>query len=224
MALNIHRYGQLSYLLHAPQAEMDDTRRKHPLILYLHGAGERGSDPTLLKQYGLTRVVNEQAEFPFIVLAPQCPEEGWWSDNAAILIALLDHVITHQFADERRIYLTGASMGGYGAWELGSLYPQRFAAVVPICGVALYNNPDVVCGLRDVPVWAFHGTADKVVAADNTEMMISALQNCGGEPLVTYVKGAGHELGTEAYRDRALFAWMMRHTLPRIRQTAAEGE
>jgi predicted peptidase len=214
MSLTVHRYGRLSYLLHVPVADKDDTRRKHPLILFLHGAGERGSDPMLLKKYGLTSVIDEQQDFPYMVLAPQCPEDGWWSYDAELLISLLDHVIAHQFADERRIYLTGASMGGYGAWELGSLYPQRFAAVVPVCGVAL-SEPSLVCGLRDVPVWALHGTADTTVPADQTELMVKTLTKCGGSPEVSYIEDSGHELGTEAYRDAAIFTWMMRYTLPR---------
>lgn len=201
---------RIGYLLHQPASSPDDTRRKHPIILFLHGAGERGSDPTLLKAYGLTNVLEKRPDFPFLVVAPQCPSDQWWPHHPELLIALLNHVITHYLADESRVYLTGASMGGYGAWSLGSQYPDRFAAVVPVCGLAL-NPPDPVCALKDVPVWAFHGLKDVIVPAYHTDIMVQALRDCGGNPQTTYVDGAGHELGTTAYEDATLYAWLLRH-------------
>jgi predicted peptidase len=217
MSLKVHRYGRIGYLLHIPAAEADDTRRKHPVILFLHGMGERGDDPNLLKNYGLPKVIDDQPDFPFIVIAPQCPADHTWIYDAELLMALLDHIIMHQFADERRVYLTGASMGGYGAWELGSQYPHRFAAVVPVCGVAL-SDPSAVCALKDMPVWALHGTDDPLVPMAQTQTMINALRDCGGDPLVTYVEGAGHEVGTTAYQDAKLFDWLRKQTLATEKQ------
>ena len=211
MSLKVHRYGRIGYLLHIPAAAEDDTRRRHPIIFYLHGMGERGDDPNLLKNYGLTKVIADQDDFPYIVIAPQCPDEHYWTYDPELLIALLDHIIMHQFGDERRIYLTGASMGGYGAWELGSMYPHRFAAVVPVCGVAL-ADPSLVCTLQHTPVLAVHGKDDLTVPPEQTEIMINALRDCGAEPEVTYVEGAGHELGTTAYQEESLYRWLQKHS------------
>jgi len=218
MSLTQHQYAfggaRIGYLLFTPGSS-DDTRRKQPLILFLHGSGERGSDPEILKQVGLPKIVAADPDnFPFMMLAPQCPEGEWWVYDDQLLLALLDHVILHYLADDRRIYLTGCSMGGYGAWMLGAAHPGRFAAVAPISAPALHKPQDV-CALKHTPVWALHGLADNVVPAQQTEVMIEALRACGGKPEATYVEGAGHELTTSAYQDAKLFAWMRRQALPK---------
>lgn len=221
MNQKIHYYlyagRRIGYLLHLPPSSPDETRRKLPVILYLHGAGERGDDPRLLTNYGLTKVLEETSDLHYIVISPQCPEDQWWVADPPAILSLLDHVILHHFGDDSRVYLTGASMGGYGAWMLGALHPERFAAVVPVCAVAL-QEPGDVCGLRDTPVWALHGTDDDIVPVGQTELMVSVLQACGGTPEVTYVEGARHELGTTAYRDPALYTWLRRHS--RVRKRA----
>jgi predicted peptidase len=205
---------RIACLLHQPGTGTDDTRRRYPLILYLHGAGERGSDPLTLKAYGLTKLLDDKPNFPFIVVSPQCPPDSWWPHSDRLLLALLDHVITHYLADSDRVYLMGSSMGGYGAWELGSMYPDRFAAVVPVCGLSL-DPPAQVCSLKDTPVWAFHGLKDVIVPPFHTDIMIHTLQACGGSPKATYVDDAGHELGTTAYQNQELYTWMMEHKLRR---------
>jgi predicted peptidase len=207
----LHGSTRVGYLLHVPSSNPDETRRRMPVILFLHGAGERGDDPTRLTLYGLTKVLETNTTLPFIVVSPQCPEDQWWVADPPTTMGLLDHVIAHHFGDDRRVYLTGASMGGYGAWMLGALHSERFAAVVPVCGVALVNPSDV-CDLKNTPVWALHGTGDDTVPHEQTERMVEVLRTCGGEPQVTYVEGAGHELGTTAYEDPALFAWLLQHT------------
>ncbi|MCC6616672.1 MAG: dienelactone hydrolase family protein [Anaerolineae bacterium] len=216
MGLTQHQYAyggaRIGYLLFTPGSS-EDTRRKQPLILFLHGAGERGSDPELLKRAGLPKIVADDPDsFPYMMLAPQCPDNEWWVYDEQLLLALLDHVILHYLADARRIYLTGCSMGGYGAWMLGAAHPQRFAAIAPVSAPALHR-PEDVCALKDTPVWAFHGLADFTVPAQQTEVMIGALCDCGGKPEVTYVEGAGHELTTSAYADQRLFAWMRKQVL-----------
>jgi len=217
MSLTNHQYAyggaRIGYLLFNP-GNSDDTRRKQPLVLFLHGAGERGSDQKLLKQAGLPRIIVNQPDFPFMMLAPQCPDGEWWVYDERLLLALLDHVILHYLADDRRIYLTGCSMGGYGAWMLGAAHPQRFAAVVPVSAPALHRVENV-CALKNTPVWAFHGTEDHIVPPDQTKLMIQALRICGGKPEATYVEGAGHDLTTSAYEDPKLFAWLRKQALPK---------
>jgi predicted peptidase len=213
MSQTAQRYKSLQYLLHTPSgAGAEDTRRKHPVILFLHGAGERGNDPGILKGYCLPKVVEEQPDFPFIVISPQCPTGQWWVYDPPLLMSLLDYVVRHYFGDDRRIYLTGASMGGYGAWMLGTLYPQHFAAIVPVSAPALEKTADV-CALRNTPIWAWHGSADMTVPPEQTESMIEALRACGGTPEVTYVAGADHELTTAVYEQTELYSWLRMHTL-----------
>ncbi|MCL4247766.1 MAG: alpha/beta fold hydrolase [Anaerolineae bacterium] len=217
MSLNSHQYAyggaRIGYLLYSP-GNGDDTRRKQPLILFLHGASDRGSDPELLKQHGLPKIVMNNPDFPFMMLAPQCPEGEWWIHDERLVLALLDHVIMHYLADEKRIYLTGCSMGGYGAWMLAAAHPERFAAVVPVSAPALHQ-PEQVCSLKNTPIWAFHGSADTVVPAEQTIIMIQTLRACGGTPEASYVSGAGHELTTTVYEDPKLFAWLRKQTLPK---------
>ncbi|BAY47833.1 dienelactone hydrolase [Scytonema sp. HK-05] len=149
--LNTHSYN---YLLFLPKSyEAQESR--FPMILFLHGAGERGSNLEDVKRNGIARIVEEQPDFPFIVVSPQCPRGERWSVN--LLSALLDDVIAQYHVSLDRVYLTGLSMGGYGTWHLAADQPDRFAAIAPICGG---GNPEEAYRLKNLPVWAFHGKRD----------------------------------------------------------------
>ena len=155
----------LDYLLYLPAGYHDEPDKTWPLLLFLHGAGERGSDLEILKKHGPPRLIAEGEEFPFIVAAPQCPEDTWWNLHVDALELLLDELEAEYRVDTRRIYLTGLSMGGYGSWHLAADNPTRFAAVVPICGGGhkFFGFPQRVRVLKDVPIWVFHGAKDEVV-------------------------------------------------------------
>lgn len=124
----------------------------------------------MLEENGIPRIVEQQADFPFITISPQCTYKGCWLNEADALNALLDEVSATYAVDTDRIYLTGLSMGGYGTWYLATKYPERFAAIVPI---ASGGDPEKACALKDVPVWAFHGAKDDVIPPEESEEMVN---------------------------------------------------
>jgi predicted peptidase len=194
------------YLLYLPQ---DYGRKQHwPLILFLHGAGERGNDLNLVKKHGPPRIVKERKDFPFIVVSPQCPAGDWWAEKTEVLINLLDDVIARYDVDKERIYLTGLSMGGFGTWALAAAYPERFAAIAPICGGGEGFMADK---LKDMPVWAFHGAKDNVVPLRESEDMVNAVKAHGGDAKLTVYPEAGHDSWTETYNNQQLYDWFLQH-------------
>ena len=195
------------YLLFLPQ-DYGKKKEQWPLILFLHGAGERGSDLEKVKKHGPPRIVEERKDFPFIVVSPQCPDGRWWPEENEMLINLLDDVVAKCSVDKERIYLTGLSMGGYGAWALASAYPERFAAITPICGGGRGFMADK---LKDVPVWAFHGAKDNVVPLKESEEMVNAVKNRGGDAKLTVYPVAGHDSWTETYNNPQLYEWFLQH-------------
>jgi len=187
------RNVRINYLLFLPQDYGTDPHKKWPLILFLHGLGETGNDLEMLEKHGIPKIVEQQADFPFITISPQCTYRACWLYEADALNALLDEVSATYAVDTDRIYLTGLSMGGYGTWYLATKYPERFAAIVPI---ASGGDPEKVCALKDVPVWAFHGAKDDVVLPEESEEMVNALKACGGDVRFTLYADAYHDSWT----------------------------
>ncbi|MEH2326709.1 MAG: prolyl oligopeptidase family serine peptidase [Nostoc sp.] len=184
-----------------------------PTILFLHGAGQRGSNLDDVKKYGVAKIVEQQADFPFIVISPQCPRGEYW--NIERLSALLDRVIASYPVDPERVYLTGLSMGGYGTWHLAAAQPERFAAIAPICGG---GNPKAARNLKNLPVWAFHGAKDNVVPLSESEIMVSALKARNGNVKFTVYPEANHDSWTQTYNNPELYKWFLQH-----RRQAAVG-
>jgi predicted peptidase len=193
----------LNYLLYLPRGYRT-REKKWPLMLFLHGSGERGSNLELIKKYGPPKLVEKGKDFPFILVSPQCPEDMWWA--ADILYAFLTDLIDNLKVDKDRIYITGLSMGGFGTWDLALKYPDKFAAVAPICGG---GNPLEACKIKDLPIWIFHGAKDNVVPVEKAFEMIEALKNCGGNPLVTIYPDRAHDSWTPAYKDVLLYDWFL---------------
>ncbi|HAK95851.1 MAG TPA: phospholipase [Planctomycetes bacterium] len=195
------------YLLFLPEGYDADAGKKWPLILFLHGAGERGSDLAKVKVHGPPKIVEKKKDFPFIVVSPQCPANEWWDPFK--LTALLDGVMATYRVDPARVYLTGLSMGGFGTWELASRMPQRFAAIAPICGG---GNPTIAAfRLRGLPVWVFHGDADPIVNVKLSDDMVEALKKAGNEVKYTRYEGVGHDSWTKSYDNDELYAWFLAH-------------
>jgi predicted peptidase len=203
---------RLEYLLYLPEGYADSGTR-WPMLLFLHGAGERGDDIEKVKQHGPPKLIAQGRSFPFVVVSPQCPQDGWWSSDLQIaaLDALLNETVESLRIDRTRIYLTGLSMGGYGTWKLAAAYPHRFAAIAPICG---RGDPASAAALRDVPAWVFHGAKDEVVPLKNSEDMVAALKAAGGDPKFTVYPEAGHDSWTAAYEGQELYDWFLRHKRP----------
>ena len=195
------------YLLFLPEG-YSKNKEDWPMILFLHGAGERGSDLNKVKVHGPPKIVEKQKDFPFIVVSPQCPGDDWWTDKVEVLIHLLDDIAARYNVDTERIYLTGLSMGGYGSWALAAEYPERFAAVAPICGG---GNRIMAFRLKDVPVWAFHGAKDNVVPLKQSEEMVNAIKARGGDTRLTVYPNAGHDSWTKTYNNKELYDWFLEH-------------
>ena len=199
---------RLKYLLFLPQEYA--SHKQWPLILFLHGAGERGDDLNMIKKHGIPKVVEERPDLPFITVSPQCPEESWWTEQTEALSALLDEIVNDYPVDRTRIYLTGLSMGGYGTWSLALREPERFAAIAPICG-GLFGPAGVVSALKEMPIWAFHGAKDPVVPIEQQERLVRVLQECGGNIRFTVYPEAEHDSWTEPYNNPALYEWFLEH-------------
>lgn len=195
------------YLLYLPEG-YEEGDADWPLLLFLHGAGERGDDLEMVKRHGPPKRIEEGDDFPFIVVSPQCPPNQGW--DTGFLSALLDEVIAEHRVDESRVYLSGLSMGGYGTWSLAIEQPDRFAAIAPICGGgAAYN----ACALKDTPVWVFHGALDNVVPIDESVQMVRALRQCDADVRFTVYPMAGHDSWTETYDNPELYEWLLNHKL-----------
>jgi len=201
----------LRYLLFLPPGYGAERARRWPLILFLHGKGERGDDLELLKRHGLPRVLEQRPDLPCIVASPQCPANSDWSELMDGLCRLLDELTARYAVDPDRCYLTGLSMGGRAAWQLAATCPQRFAAVVPICG-NVSRVPGLLerlCALRDTPVWVFHGARDPIVPLAESEQAVRALRACGGNVRLTVYPEGEHDAWTEAYASPDLYAWLL---------------
>ncbi len=202
------------YLLYLPNDYKPRGSTRWPLILFLHGAGERGKNLGIVAVHGPPKIVQSKREFPFIVVSPQCPAGESWSND--VLLALLDEVTRKYKVDQSRIYLTGLSMGGYGSWNLGLKHPEKFAAIAPICGGG--DNLGILLAhgkglrlLKELPVWAFHGAKDSTVKLEQSEKMVNSLRKIGNDAKLTVYPEAGHDSWTESYNNPALYEWFLKH-------------
>ncbi|MEI6105610.1 MAG: prolyl oligopeptidase family serine peptidase [Opitutae bacterium] len=235
------------YLLALPAGYATAPAAQWPVILFLHGSGERGTDPWVVAKHGPPKLIRGEAppllpavgtEIPaapvetaaareqreaaaaqltnnFIVVSPQCPDGQWWDDDT--ILALLDEMAARYRVDPRRVYLTGLSMGGFGTWSVGLKHPERFAAIVPICGggqpvdarrAAREKKP----ALLNLGVWAFHGAKDPAVPLAESERMVAALKEVGATDVkFTIYPEAGHDSWTESYGNPELYTWLLQH-------------
>jgi predicted peptidase len=193
------------YLVSFPDTYQDDLQRDWPLLLFLHGADERGSDLQKVRRHG-PLATSAPNNLPFVVVAPQCPDGEWWAADR--VGALVDECREAYRIDERRIYATGISMGGTGVWDLAARRPGLFAAVAPVCGRA---DPIRARALRDVPVWAVHGAQDSVIPPEQSRTMVEAVRAAGGTARLTMLPDAGHDVWTETYADSDIYDWLLEH-------------
>ncbi|MAS35721.1 MAG: phospholipase [Anaerolineaceae bacterium] len=204
----IRRSFELNYLLYLPPRY--DAQDSWPLILFLHGRGERGHDLEKVKVTGLPKRIADGDHFPFVIVMPQCPADSYWTEETEALNALLDHVIDNLKVDTTRVYLTGLSMGGRGTWFLAGRYPQRFAAIAPICGPGLGWFAQERLG--KLPVWIFHGEADSVSPVSESENMARLLKQAGGNVRLTIYPGVDHDSWTQTYDNPELYKWFLSHS------------
>lgn len=190
------------YLLYLPPGYTSDASAQWPLMVFLHGAGERGTDVERVAANGPPRLIEQGRDFPCVVVSPLC-SNSWWV--AADLQAFIEGIVKLYRIDASRVYLTGLSMGGYGTWDLAERYPDYYAAIVPLCGA---GDTSQAYKLRDLPVWAFHGALDTTVPVAGTLGMIDAIQQAGGDPLFTIYPDLGHDVWTITYANDALYTWL----------------
>jgi predicted peptidase len=197
---------ELDYLLYLPE---NKTSEDLPLMLFLHGMGERGNDLSMLKTHGPPSVIESGTDLPFIVAAPQCPLGSVWQPDS--LLALLDDLLDRYDVDSQRIYLTGLSMGGSGTWALANACPERFAAIAPICGPLTMVDPT---NFRSLPIWCFHGAMDEIVPVSDSLRMVKWLREDGADVRLTIYPDAEHDSWTEAYAGSELYEWLLTHSKP----------
>jgi predicted peptidase len=210
---------KLPYRLLRPPKVVDG--KKYPLVVFLHGAGERGSDNEKQLVHGVPQFVANLEKHPCFLIAPQCPEgKRWvevdWSADShtqpkepdevgRLTLVLVEKTIKDLPIDPKRVYITGLSMGGYGTWDLLARRPDLFAAAAPVCGGA---DEATATKIKDIPIWAFHGAKDTAVKPARSRNMIAALKKAGGKPKYTEYPEVGHNSWDNAYRDPELFKWL----------------
>ncbi|MEO6404709.1 MAG: prolyl oligopeptidase family serine peptidase [Ferruginibacter sp.] len=204
-----------------------DTFQKYPLVIFLHGSGERGTDNEAQLKWGVMNFASDKMMIahPAIVIAPQCPPNMSWdnitenrstreihiktspSKSMVLTIALIQQLIKTMPIDTNRIYITGLSMGGYGTYDAIERYPHLFAAAVPVCGAGDISKASVIA---HIPIWVFHGAEDPAVSPIYSSDMVIALQKAGSRPGFTLYPGVGHFSWLAAYSDASMFDWLFK--------------
>jgi predicted esterase len=195
-------------IVRLPEGYDQTPEKKWPLILFLHGSGERGSDIGTLKKWGPGAYADGGHPLPFIIITPQCRKDHRW--NPELLMQLLDEVTKTDRVDTSRIYVTGLSMGGIGSFDLAAAYPGKFAALACLSG---RENPDIIARLHDIPVWLFSGTADDIVPSRYTVELAEALKKKGESVKLTLIPNEGHGGWDKVYSNPELYTWFLQQKL-----------
>ena len=199
-------HGNLPYQIFGPRQL--EAGKKYTIVLFLHGAGERGTDGEKQIANGVETFADKRSfrKNPCLIVAPQCPpEKGWSGEVLDTVLDLIDQLIADLAVDEDRVYVTGLSMGGAGTWSALSARPEFFAAALPVCGG---GNPGSAAGFHKVPIRVFHGDADTIVSVEKSRAMVKALRDAGGEPIYNELPGVGHNAWDTAYADDNVIEWL----------------
>jgi predicted peptidase len=184
--------------------EYTQRSARWPLVVFLHGSGERGTDLEKVKVHGPPKQVAQGAAYPFILISPQLEAGARWEPER--LHKLLVALQARLHADPRRCVGTGLSMGGFGMWQWATAYPRDLAAIAPVCG---FGDPAKVAAMHSVPVRAYHGDQDPVVPLAPHAACVEALRAAGGTATLTVYPGVGHDSWTPAYNDPELIPWLL---------------
>jgi len=199
--------GKLGYLLYLPADYETKRGEQWPLVLFLHGSGERGDDIEKVKIHGPPKLAAQGKQFPFVLVSPQCPgdQRGW---NAEELNQLVEKVASDYRVDRQRLYVTGLSMGGSGTWRLVAAYPDKFAAAMPLCG---RGDLDAVETLAKTPIWVLVGAQDSERTVENCQQMGNALAKAGCEGRFTLYFELKHDCWTVTYNNPETYEWLLSH-------------
>ena len=205
---------EIRFLLFLPDEY--DLAVPWPLIVYFHGAGERGFNIARLVDLSLPELSGTTEDFPFVVVSPQLPS-GLWPKYIDPVDELLDQLADRIALDEKHLYLTGFSIGSHGTWRYALRHPDRFAAIAPIAAGPSSSGseqvPEDICTLKDLPIWTFHSEADTTTSFELTEVVVEALEDCGADVRFTRYTDLGHgETAFDAYGNPDLFDWFLEHT------------
>ncbi len=187
-----------------PFVEYSPKNRKDglPMMIQLHGAGERGEggdDLVLVDKHGFTKIIADR-DIDCIVIMPQCPKGDFWAGRVESILKFIDQLIDEYSPDESAISLTGSSMGGYGTWFTAMARPEKFSAIAPVCGGGMAWS----AGVLDMPIWAFHGDNDKTVSPTQSREMVQRLKENGKDVKYTEFAGEGHSIQRLAYTQELL--------------------
>ena len=185
-----------------------DPNKKYPLVLFLHGAGERSDDPDLIAIHGFMQHIKAGKDYPFICVAPQCPDDKYWGCFTESLLAFLDYICETLPVDLDRVYLTGLSMGGTGTWMLAMAAPERFAAIAPVCGSGIYWYGGI---LTNMPIMMYHGDCDDIVPISNSVEMLNSINKRGGKAQLKILYGVNHGAWGPGYAGDELANWLLSH-------------
>lgn len=211
---NSDKFFNFGYVCNLPKDY--DPSKKYPLVIFLHGAGERGEDLDRASIHGFMKYVREQdKDYPFIYIAPQCPKEKYWGCYTESLLAFIDYIYEAYPVDQDRVYLTGLSMGGTGTWMLAMADPHRFAAIAPICGSGIVWNGEA---LAKLPIFVYHGDCDQAVPIMESISMLSSINKHGGKAQIKICFGVGHNVWNIAYDGDELVNWLLSHTRDQQKQ------
>lgn len=197
------KFKNIRYLARFP-ADYDESLQ-YPVIVFLHGAGTRGEDINKLKENAFFIDIQKHKYFPFIIIAPLCNQDTWF-DMFSELIEFSEFINNQKYTDNDRLYLIGASMGGYATWQLAMSKPELFSAIVPICGGGMYWN---AYRLKNIPVWAFHGHDDSIVHVEENINMVEAVNKSGGNAKITIYDDCGHNSWDKTYLNFNVFEWLL---------------
>jgi predicted peptidase len=190
-----------------------DPAKKWPMILFLHGSGERGKDGLRQTEVGIGRAIRlRRWRFPAIIVMPQCRLEKTWADKTMARVALgaVEDASRAYHADPDRFYVTGLSLGGAGTWHIAAAIPHKVAAIAPVCG---FYDTRAAQRIKDIPTWVFHGSADTAVPVQRSRDMVDAIKNAGGDAQYTEYPGVGHNCWDKAYDNAELWKWMFEQKL-----------
>lgn len=196
------------YRLYLPRGYKEDAGKSWPLVVFLHGAGERGTDLQGVSRHGPLREVEKGREFPFLIAAPQLTGQDYWGGYIESLNAWLDDLLAAYAVDPDRVYLTGLSMGGTGTWLWAMASAQRFAAILPVCGTGICWCAGNVTRL---PIWTFHGSADETIPVEESIHIVNRVNASGGNARLTICEGYTHDCWTDTYCREDIYEWLLSH-------------
>lgn len=203
--IEIRKYKNIDYVIRQPQ---NSSEGKYPLVIYLHGAGGRGRNTEVIFDHPFFAETEAWLNNA-ISLAPQCYEDSWFTIFEQ-LQDFIEYAVSWACVDSTRVYLVGASMGGYATWQMAMSRPELFAAILPICGGGMYWNG---ARLKNMGVWAFHGEQDCTVLPEESRKMVDAVNNCGGKAKLTIYKDCAHNAWEPTFLNREVWDWLLTNTL-----------